>query len=252
MTEASVPRIFDRRQYAAKMERGRHRQRHLGGATYLTNTIAVDVIERLEFIRLEPPRALVVGDVAGKLLRHLHDGGSACVQGRLGQFDEESPGPAQAFDLVVHLLGLGMVNDLPGGLIHARNALAEGGLFVAAFPGAGSMPTLRRIALTADGEKPAARMHPLVDLRGATGLLERAGFKRQVVDSFPIRVRYPSFQRMLSDLRDHGLTRSLTSPVPPLTREWLARAEAEFDAMREGEDGKVVETFEMLVLTGWR
>lgn len=252
MTTAQVPRIFDRRQYAAKMERARYRALTGDGATYLTETMAEDVIERLGFMRLEPEHALVVGDVAGTLPRHLDAAGASCEQGQLGQFDEERPGPLQAYDLIVHLLGLGVVNDLPGALIHARNALAEGGLFIAAFPGAGSMPALRRIALAADGDKPAARMHPQVDLRGATALLERAGFKRQVVDSYPIRVRYPSLARMLSDLRDHGLTRSLTSPAPPLTRDWLARAEAEFDTLREGEDRKVVETFEVLVLTGWR
>ena len=252
MTSASVPQIFERRQYAAKTARGRHRQRHHGGASYLTDTMAGDIVERLDFMRFEPEKALVVGDVAGKLLQPLHEAGTQCVQGRLGEFDEESPGPAQAFDLVVHLLGLAMVNDLPGALIHGRNAVAEGGLFFAAMPGAGSLPALRQIALAADGERPAARLHPLVDLRGATGLMERAGFKRQVVDSYPIRVRYPSLARMISDLRDHGITRALTSPVPPLTREWLARAEAEFDTLREGEDRKVTETFEILVLTGWR
>jgi len=55
----------------------------------------------------------------------------------------------------------------------------------------------------------------------------------------------------VNDLRDHGITRSLNSPVPTLTRDWLGRAEAAFDQLRE-DDGKVVETFEILVLTGWR
>jgi hypothetical protein len=72
-----------------------------------------------------------------------------------------------------------------------------------------------------------------------------------VVDSYPLKVRFSSLAQLISDLRDHGLTRSLNSPVPPLTRNWLARAEAAFDAMRE-DDGKVTETFEVLVLTGWR
>ena len=121
---------------------------------------------------------------------------------------------------------------------------------MAAFPGSGSLPQLRKIVLAADGERPAARMHPLVDNRAGTALLERAGFKRQVVDTYPIRVAYSSFERLISDLRDHGLTRSLTSSVPSLSRDWLARANAEFDAMR-GEDGKVTETFEILTLTGW-
>lgn len=252
MVSSSVPRIFERRQYAAKMERSRYRQQMLGGARYLTDTMAGDMIERLEFMRFEPAKALVVGDASAKLLGHLDAAGTEGAQGRLGQFDEESPGPPQAFDLVVHLLGLAMVNDLPGALIHGRNAVAEEGLFIASLPGAGSLPALRRIALAADGERPAARLHPMVDLRGATGLMERAGFRRQVVDSYPIRVRYPSFARMIGDMRDHGITRSLTSPAPPLTREWLARAEAEFEALREGEDRKVTETFEILVLTGWR
>jgi SAM-dependent methyltransferase len=252
MTTAQVPRIFDRRQFAAKMERARYRQHHCGGVRYLADTMAGDIAERLDFMRFAPPRALVVGDAGQTLLNHLDQNGSLPVQGLLGAFDEERPGPPEAFDLIVHLLGLGMVNDLPGALIHARGALAEGGLFLAAFPGAGSMPALRRIAMSADAERPAARMHPLVDNRAATGLLDRAGFTRQVVDSYPIEVRYPSLAQMLADLRDHGLTRSLTSPVPPLSRAWLARAEAAFDALRDGGDGKVTERFEILVLTAWR
>ena len=251
MTTQSVPNIFNRRRASAKWSRSRDRQRLHGGASYLSDTIADDVAERLDFMQVKPSRALVVGDASGRLVKALTDKGAEGNVGRLGEFEEEQPGPPAAFDLVVHLLGLGMVNDLPGAMIHARNALAEGGLFIAAFPGAGSMPVLRKLALAADGERPAARMHPLVDNRAGTALLERAGFSRQVVDSFPIRVRYPSLARMIGDLRDHGLTSSLASPAPPLTREGWARAEALFDEMRE-DDGKVAETFEILTLTGWR
>ncbi|WP_299192529.1 methyltransferase domain-containing protein [uncultured Erythrobacter sp.] len=251
MTQTKVPRIFDRRQAAAKWSRAHDRQRLHGGATYLADTMAADILERLDFMRFEADRVLVVGDAAGKLTKPLVDRGASGNIGRLGQFDEEKPGTPASFDLVVHLLGLGMVNDLPGALIHARNVLADGGLFFAAFPGAGSMPVLRQLALEADGERPAARMHPLVDNRAGTALLERAGFARQVVDSYPIRVRYPSLERMIGDLRDHGLTSSLTSAAPPLTRAGWSKAEALFDSLRE-EDGKVVETFEVLTLTGWR
>lgn len=251
MSTQSVPRIFDRRKASAKWARSRDRQRLHGGASYLSDTIADDIAERLDFMQVEPKRALIVGDASGSLTKALASKGVDGKVGHLGEFDEERPGPTGAYDLVVHLLGLGMVNDLPGAMIHARNALAEGGLFIAAFPGAGSMPVLRQLTLAADGERPAARMHPLVDNRAGTALLQRAGFARQVVDSFPIRVRYPSLARMIGDLRDHGLTSSLASPAPPLTREGWARAEALFDEKRE-DDGKVVETFDILTLTGWR
>jgi SAM-dependent methyltransferase len=194
-------------------------------------------------MQFEAEKALVVGDVAGTL--------ASSSFAQLGEFDEETPSDFEQFDVFAHVLGLGSVNDLPGALVHARNALREGGLFIAGFPGSGSLPKLRQIVLEADAERPAARMHPLVDNRAGTALLERAGFARQVVDSYPLKVRFSSLGRLVSDLRDHGLTRTLTSPVPPLTRAWLTRAERAFDAMREG-DGKVTETFEILVLTGWR
>jgi SAM-dependent methyltransferase len=251
MTTPQVPQIFDHRKASAKWARALDRQRREGSADYLYRTIAEDIAERLDFMRLEPAEALVVGDVTGTLQSHLDSIGSQGETGLLGEFDEERPGPMETFDLVAHLMGLGMVNDLPGALIHARHSLREGGLFIAAFPGAGSLPALRRIALAADGEQPAARMHPLVDNRAGTALLERAGFARKVVDTYPLKVRFSSLGQLICDLRDHGLTRSLASPVPALSREWLARAQAEFEAMREA-DGKVTETFEILVLTGWR
>lgn len=245
------PQIFDRQRAAAKWKRARSRQQHADGATYLVDTLADDIADRLDFMQIEPVKALVIGDANERLVAHLGKQGVSVSTGQLGVFDEEQPGEEDRYGLIVHLLGLGMVNDLPGALIHARNALAEGGLFIAAFAAGGSLPVLREIALAADGERPAARMHPLVDNRSGTALLERAGFARQVVDSYPIRVRFSSLERLVADLRDHGLTASLTSPAPPITRAGWQRARAAFDALRE-EDGKVTESFEILVLTGWR
>lgn len=243
MSAPQVPKIFNRTAAAAKWARARARQGREGAASYLSASIAEDMADRLDFMRFEAESALVIGDATSGL--------SVGQPAALGAFNEEVPGEFERYDLVAHILGLGAVNDLPGALIHARNSLREGGLFMAGFPGAGSLPALRQIALKADEDKPAARMHPLVDIRAGTALLERAGFARQVVDSYSLNVRFSSLAQLVSDLRDHGLTRSLTSPVPSLNRQWFSRAEAAFDAMRE-DDGKVTETFEILVLTGWR
>ncbi|MEW4448027.1 methyltransferase domain-containing protein [Qipengyuania sp. JC766] len=251
MERSQPPVIFSRRKAAAKWARGRSRSSDADAATYLSDTVTDDVIERLEFMRHEPGSALVVGDGSGRLAKWLKRRGTAVVRRDLGRFDEEQPGEPDRFDLVVHLMGLGHVNDLPGALIHARNSLAPGGVFIAAFPGAGSLATLRRIALAADGDRPSPRMHPLVDEQAGASLLQRAGFTRQVVDSFPVDVRFGSLRRLVEDLRDHGLTRSLASPAPPVTRRWLARAEDVFEAERDAQ-GKVPERFEILVLTAWK
>lgn len=245
------PRIFDRQKAAAKWNRARWRQANNGGASYLVETMAEDVADRLNFMRFKPKHALVLGDIEGSASLNAQIAAGKVDTAVLGERDEEQPSPHSGYDLYVHLLGLGVVNDLPGALIHARGSLGEGGLFIAAFPGAGSVPTLRDLALAADGDRPAARIHPQVDIRAGTALLERAGFARQVVDSYPVAVRFSSLERMIADLRDHGLTSSLASLAPPITRSGWQRARNLFDSLRD-EDGKVTETFEILVLTGWR
>jgi len=244
------PQIFSRRATSAKFARA-YRRLNPAAPPFLAEALAEDVLDRLAFIRMEPKKALVVGDLTQSIPRHFDRQGAQIAVGKLGEFDEELPAQVGGFDLIVHLLGLGHVNDLPGALIHARAAMAENGLFLAAFPGAGSLPALRKIALIADGDRPSPRIHPLIENQAAAGLLQRAGFKRQVVDSFQLNLRYSTLDRLIEDLRDHGLTRSLRIPSEPWTRSTLERARAAFDEMRDAE-GKVAETIEMLVLTGWR
>lgn len=251
MSDQRVPTIFSRQRAMAKWSRAQSRRERPDAATYLADAMAEDIIERLEFMRAEPKNALVIGDTTGKLERWLteRDGvGKALVP---GGFAEAHPWPGTGLDLVVHLQAFGHVNDLPGALIHARAALCDDGCLIAAFPGAGSLPALRRIMLAADGERPAARMHPLVDNTAGAALLQRAGFRRQVVDSYPLRVRFSSFQRMVGDLRDHGLTSALAIEPAPVTKVAYQRAIEAFDALRDGR-GKVTETVEILTLTAWR
>ena len=153
--------------------------------------------------------------------------------------------------MITSVARLDSVNDLPGALIHARSALAEGGVFIAQLIGAGSLPILRQIMLAADGDRPAARIHPQVDNRAATALLERAGFARQVVDSVTLKASYRSLDRLLDDLREQGLNSALLSPAPYLGKAGLARTREAFDSLKDSE-GRVTETFEILTLTGWR
>ncbi|WP_435417635.1 methyltransferase domain-containing protein [Parerythrobacter aurantius] len=251
MPSARIPNIFSRQRTLAKLARAVTRQRRPGAATYVADAIAEDIIERLEFMRAEPRNALVIGDTTGKLEQWLVEQGGVGKAFDLGSFDEAQPWPEGGFDLVVHLMGLGHVNDLPGALLHARGALAANGILMAAFPGAGSLPALRRIMLQADGDRPAARMYPLVDNQAGAALMQRAGFKRQVVDSYPLNVRFGSFQRMVSDLRDQGLTSALAIDPAPFNKAAFGRATEAFDALRD-ETGKVRETVEILTLTGWR
>jgi hypothetical protein len=206
---------------------------------YLLEAMAEDVLDRLSFLRHEPSHSLVIGDWIGELATSL----SATTAGP--ELDEEAPYPFGSFDFIASLGRLDTVNDLPGALIHLRNALAPGGLMIASFVGAGSLANLRSAMLAADGDRPAARMHPLVDVRAGGQLLQRCGFARPVVDGWGIDVRFSSLKALVDDLRAQGLGNVLASPGPPLGKAALARAEAAF-----GEG--TVERFEIVTLSGWK
>lgn len=164
--------------------------------------------------------------------------------------EEDQPVFAEgSYDLIVSAGVLDSVNDLPGALALARKALRPDGLFLAAFTGAGSLATLRAALRDAEGERPAARIHPQIDVRSAGDLLVRAGFALPVADIETLTVRYAGLGRLLDDLRGMGASNVLRDRRP-ITRGTLARLVQAF-AERADEDGRTAERFEIIYLTGW-
>lgn len=226
-------------------------QRRGDAPRYLVADMAEDMIERLAFLRHRPARALIIGDWTGALADALAAEGTAVVPADPAPvhgeqpIDPEQPLGEVGFDLVASVGILDTANDLPGALVHIRRALAPGGLMLASFLAAGSLPALRAALLAADGERPAPRLHPMVDVRAAGQLLQRCGFANPVVDSHALTVRFGSLDRLVADLRAQGAGNVLARPGPPLGRAALAKARAAFGQATE-------EQFEILTLTAWR
>lgn len=179
------------------------------------------------------------------------DAGLAFARSASGvQADEDRlPFADACFDLVVSAGVLDSVNDLPGALSLIRRALRPDGLFIAAFTGAGSLSTLRAALREAERDRPAARIHPQIDVRSAGDLLVRAGFALPVADVESLTVRYGSLGRLLGDLRGMAATNLLVGRTP-LRRDSLARAADAFAALADA-DGRTSERFEIVFLTGW-
>ena len=247
---AAPPQIFAPERRAAIVRRTAALQRAADAPRYLAEDIAEDTLERLGFLRHQPGTALVLGDLSGAVA-----GALAAAGGQVTIPDPEmsldQPWSAAGFDLIVAALALDTVNDLPGALVHARQALAPGGLLLVTLLGAGSLPALRAIMLAADGDRPSPRLHPQVDVRAGAQLLQRASLADPVADSRSLVVRFSSFSRLVGDLRAQGLSSALVQAGPPLTRVAYRRALAAF-ADRAGPVGKVTERFELLTLSGWR
>lgn len=251
MASKAPPTIFAPARRLAVRRRMRALQALPDAPRYLIDDMVEDVIERLAFLRLAPRRALVIGDYTGALARDLRARGVDVTAAEPAEgFDEEAPYPFEGFDLIASLGTLDTVNDLPGALLHARRALAQGGMLIASFPAANSLPATRDIMLAADADRPAPRLHPAVDVRAGAQLLQRTLFADPVADQRATKVRFSSLQRLLDDLRAQGLSNVLADPGPALGKAALARALASFDSA--AQDGRVTETFEILTLSGWR
>ncbi len=238
--------IFSPQRRLAARRRARILQQRPGAARYLLDDMVEDVLERLDFLRHAPNRALIIGEWTGELAAALRQRGVAVEEvDPADGFNDELPFPGGDYDLVVSLSALDTVNDLPGALIHMRNALASGGLALASFVAAGSLPALRAAMLEADGERPAPRLHPAVDVRAGGQLLQRAGWANPVVDYRSLDVRFSSLDSLLADLRAQALSNCLANRGPALGKAARARATQAFGT-------GTVERFEILTLSGWR
>ncbi len=246
MNQPAPPVIFAPNRRLAMRRRALALQAWPGAARYLLDDMVEDVLERLAFLRHEPQRALLIGERTGALAAALRSRGVTVSEAEPATgFTEEAPFPVTGFDLIASLGTLDTVNDLPGALIHIRGALAPGGLALASFSGAGSLPALRAAMLEADADRPAPRLHPAVDVRAGGQLLQRAGWADPVVDSRHLDVRFSSLASLVADLRAQGLSNCLARPGPPLGKTALARATEAFGT-------GTVERFEILTLSGWR
>lgn len=250
MPSIQVPTIFSEQRRVARVLRScQRRLAHRDAATFLLDAIADDMIERLGFVRHNPKASLVIGACPAPLAHQL-ELGDACLS--IGAtVDPSEPLGDGPYDFIGVLGQLDAINDLPGALIQLRKALTPNGLVIASFLGGQSLSALRGAIMAAEPDRPAARFHPMVDPRAAPQLLQRAGWKDPVVDSFALTVRYSALDRLVEDLRDSGLGNALARPAPPLGKAALARARAAFIA-RADTDGKVSETFEIITLTGRR
>jgi len=253
-SQGSAPKIFDR--VARRQRRDRARAAY-ADADFVRATMLDGIAERLDAVTRDfadildlgcfdgafvaPPGARVVRCDAGH--------GFAAHAGGVQADEDRLPFADASFDLVVSAGVLDQVNDLPGALTLIRRVLRPDGLFLGAFVGAGSLPALRAAFRSAEAERPAARLHPQIDVRSAGDLLMRAGFALPVADVESLDVGYRDVTRLLGDLRGMGASNILAGRSA-LTKQVFARLAHSFAALADA-DGRTAERFEIIFLTGW-
>jgi SAM-dependent methyltransferase len=248
------PEIFDR---SARRRRRDRAAPIYAEHDFLRAAMLDGIAERLDSVNRSFERVLDIGCFDGAFVPPPNSAVTRIDAGRLFaaraggiQVDEDLlPVEPESFDLAVSAGVLDSVNDVPGALTQIRRALKPDGLFLGAFVGGTSLPTMRASFLQAEADRPAARFHPMIDVRSAGDLLVRAGFALPVADGETLSVRYPDLFRLIGDLRGMAATNVLRGRVP-LARTTLGAAAAAF-ADRADPDGRTAERFDLIFLTGW-
>jgi SAM-dependent methyltransferase len=254
---SGVPQIFDTR--LRRLRRARAAQQ-FDAYSFLATSARDELADRLVTTAQPIGRALWRGAIAppasGNVRWISADSVPPLVPAGGIVFDDEAvPFADHTLDAYVSVLTLHAVNDLPGALTQIRRCLRPNGLFMAALFGGRTLHELK-LALgeaeidVAGGLSP--RVAPMVDVRDAGALLQRAGFVRPVADVNTVTVRYEHTLKLLSDLRGMGETNVLTERRRTfLRRGVLARACEVYAEKTRGGDGRIAATFEILFMTGF-
>ncbi|KAG8986418.1 hypothetical protein FRB90_004010, partial [Tulasnella sp. 427] len=183
--------------------------------------------------------------------------------------------PRNSQDAVVSCLSLHWVNDLPGALIQAREALKPDGVFIGAMFGGDTLFELRTSLQLAETEREGGispRVSPMTQTSDVSNLMARAGFNLLTVDTDEVKVAYPSMWELLEDLRDMGESNAVVKRRHFLKRDTLLAASSIYKgtvrnrktkamegahdiistALHGNEDGSIPATFEIVYMIGWK
>ena len=237
---SSPPALFDQDALRAR----RARAERIGPALFLHEEAAFELQERLKDINRSFTKPAVVTGFGGFWQQQFPD---AKVIPDVEVLDLEE----STHDLVIHTMCLHQANDPVGQLVQCRRALEADGLLLVAMFGGRTLTELRAALSEAEVEVMGGlspRVSPMVDIRDAGALLQRAGFALPVADADLRNVSYADPLALMRDLRAMGETNILVARdkrIPPRT------VFGQMATLYPRQGDRVVATFELLYLTGW-
>jgi malonyl-CoA O-methyltransferase len=239
-------------------------------AAVLQREIADRLLERLDYVRLEPRRILDLGCGTGYAVQPLHrryrraevvalDFALPMLQQarRRGSWlrrpqclcaDAESlPLADGSVDLILSNATLQWCNDLNGTFRECLRVLRPGGLLMFTTFGPDTLKELRAAWSEIDGH---SHVSPFPDMHDLGDALVRTRFADPVMDAERLTVTYPRLSDLMADLKSvgaHNATdrrpRGLTGP------RRLAALEAAYEAYRR--DGRLPASYEVVYGHAW-
>lgn len=246
------PAIFDTALIA------RHLARRGDTRDFVTDLVLADLEDRLAALIRDFPKAAIIGPDPAKLPEFGRTSSARFEFERYLAFAGDNDMPpleGDNFNLIVSILHLQAINDVPGYLARLRAKLAPDGLLLIAALGGDTLTELREAFLGADAlifGGASARVAPMIQVRDAGALLQRAGLALPVADVETHVVRYASPFALIAEIKALGASNPLIDRSKRLaTRALLAAAAAAYGERDGDADGRIRATLEIIWLSGW-
>jgi malonyl-CoA O-methyltransferase len=250
-------------------------------AAVLAREVERRMLERLDYVKIEPVRIVDAGCGPGAGLRELGlrypaaqriglDATAAMLQGVLGSFTLKERARAffggtgarlvcadmrampladGACDMVWSNFGLAFAGEPQAALREFSRVLKPGGLLMFSAYGPDTLRELRA-AFAAAGTH--AHVHDFADMHDLGDMLAGSGFATPVMDMEMLTLTYDSVAALARDLRASGQTNALAARHRGLTgKHAWRRMLAAYERMRQ-HDGRLPASFEVVYGHAWK
>ena len=220
-----------------------------------------DFVERVSLINENFEKSLAFGFRGSKL--EFSKNVKNVIYGNLGKsnktniiYDEELiPFKESSLDLIMSFFNLHFANDVPGILYQTLRSLKPNGLFIASMFCENTLQELNYSFIKAEEEicgGMSPRVSPFAKLQALASLMQEINFSLPVADIDRHSVYYKHPSNLLTDLKKLGETNSLLRMNKSVLRKDVLNRMYEIYIDNFSKDGKIVATFEIAWLTGWK
>ncbi len=247
----ATPRLFDRALYLSRQTKASP-----AITAPLMQRVADDLADRLAIITRHFDKALLIAPESPDFAKAVRASGKVATLECRTPATSDDLGLAGPYDAIFSILDLHTVNDVPGYLAQAANALNPDGLLMLTFFAGETLAELRDSWLSAEVEitgGASPRVAPMIAIRELGGLLQRAKLALPVADLDRITLRYSDAFTLMREVKAAGFANPLHGRSTRFVSQRFAFKVAEQYQTRFADpDGKLRATLEIAWANAWK